>query len=152
MDIAIYIKLGTYQNEYVQGTHYYHNLIPEAKVTAFSIADMGEHEFELYYPKVTPKQIKRAIQTGFNIIDPLNTMDYAYWDLIKQILAFISLAHYFNLINNQEAETYLAKLHQINENYYFRDPESNDPDLEITLDTVQITPDPMNIAYTLEFN
>lgn len=150
--IAILIKLGTYANEYIPGEHSYHNLIPETKATAFSTAIMGEHEFEVYYPRVTKKQIKRAIQTGFNIIDPLNTMDYAYGDLIKQILAFIGFANYLKLIDDQETETYLDKLYQINENYYFRDPETNYLDLEIALDTVQITPGLNSLSYTLSFN
>ena len=150
--LAIHIKLGTYSNEYVRGTHYYHNLIPETKITAFSISNMGEHEFEVYYPIVTRKQIKGAIQTGFDTIDPLNTMDYAYGDLIKQILAFIGLAHHLNLINDQEAQTYLDKLNQINDAYFFQEPEANDLDLDIALDTVQITTDPMSITYTLSFN
>lgn len=151
--LSINIKLGTYSNEYVSGIHNYHNLIPETKATSFTTANMDEHEFELYYPKVTPKQIKEAIQTGFDIIDPLNNMDYAYGDLIKQILAFIGLAHHLNLIDDQEAETYLDKLEQINNNYYFIDPESNDLDLEISLDTVQMTtPTLKPLSYTISFN
>lgn len=148
---SINIKLGTYSNDYIPGTHNYHNLIPETKTTSFTTAIMDEHEFEVYYPKVTPRQIREAIQTGFNIIDPLNNMDYAYGDLIKQILAFIGFAHHFNLIDDQETETYLAKLDQINENYYFIDPESNDLDLEIALDTIQITT-LKPLSYTITFN
>lgn len=156
--IAINIKLGTYSNEYVSGTHNYHNLIPGTRITAshrnllLTIENIEEHEFELYYPKVSPKQIRDAIQTGFNIIDTLesiNNMDYAYGDLIKQILAFICLAHHLNLIDDQEAETYLDKLEQINENYYYQDPESNDLDLEIALDTI---PNLNGNSYILSFN
>lgn len=151
--LSINLKLGTYSNEYVSGAHAYHNMIPETKATSFSpSADPEEHEFEVHYPGVTPKQIKEAIQTGFHIIDHLNIMDYAYGDLIKQILAFIGLAHQLNLIDDQEAETYLAKLEQINETYYYYDPESNDLDLEIALDTVQITPGTNPISYTISFN
>lgn len=151
--IAILIKLGTYSNDYIPGTHRYHNLIPETKATSFTTAITDEHEFKVYYPMVTPKQVKKAIQTGFDIIDPLNNMDYAYGDLIKQILAFIGLAHYLNLINDQEAETYLAKLEQINENYYFIDPESNDLDLDIALDTIEITtPTLKPLSYTISFS
>lgn len=80
-------------------------------------------------------------------------MDYAYGDLIKQILAFIGLAYHLELIDDQEAETYLAKLDQINENYYFIDPESNDLDLEITLYTVQISTTTLKpLSYTISFN
>lgn len=152
--LDICIKLGTYSNEYVSGKHNYHNLIPGTKATSFSpSADPEEHEFEVHYPDVTLKQIKGAIQTGFNIIEPLNIMDYAYGDLIKQILAFIGLAHHLNLIDDQEAETYLDKLDQINENYYFIDPESNDLDLDIALDTIEITtPTLKPRSYTLSFN
>lgn len=150
MNLAIYIKLGTYANNYVSKTHYYDNLVPETKVSAFSVGSMGEHEFELYYSSVTPKQIKRAIQTGFDIIDPLNTMDYRYGDLIKQILAFIGLAHYLNLIDDQETETYLAKLKQINLNYnLITNSRGLEPELKISLDTVEITPDPLFISYTI---
>lgn len=151
--LDICIKLGTYSNEYISGTHNYHNLIPETKATSFTTANMDEHEFKVYYPRVTQKQIKDAIQTGFDIIDPLPDMDYAYGDLIKQILAFIGLAHHLNLIDDQETETYLDKLEQINNNYYFIDPESNDLDLEIALDTIQITtPTLKPISYTISFN
>lgn len=150
--LDICIKLGTYSNEYISGKHNYHNLIPETKTTSFTTANMDEHAFEVCYPKVTPKQIQDAIQTGFNIIEPLNNMDYAYGDLIKQILAFIGLAFHLDLIDDQEAETYLAKLDQINENYYFIDPESNDLDLEITLETVQITTTTLKpLSYTISF-
>lgn len=150
--LSINIKLGTYSDEYIPGTHGYHCLVPRTRATSFSTSDMGEHEFEVYYPKVSPKQIKKAIQTGFNIIDLPPIMDYAYGDLIKQILAFIGLAHHLNLIDDPEAETYLDKLDQINENYYYQDPESNDLDLEIALDTVQITPGTNSISYTVSFN
>ena len=157
-NLTITIELGAYSNEYVSGTHNYHNLIPGTRVTAShrnllpTIEDIEEHEFELCYPKVTPKQIKDAIQTGFDIIDTLNTMDYAYGDLIKQILAFIGLAHHLNIIDDQEAETYLAKLEQINHNWFLLEPEENDLDLEIALDTIQITPDTRGNSYTLSFN
>ena len=143
----ILIKLGTYSNLYVSGTHDYHNLIPEIKVTAYTTANMGEHEFEVYYWRVTRKQIKKAIQTGFNIIDPLNNMDYMYGDLIRQILAFICLAHHLNLIDDQEAETYLAKLKQINLNYnLITNPKGLEPELKISLGypeihTVKNTPE-----------
>lgn len=150
--LAIYIKLGTYDNNYIPGEHAYHNLIPDTRATSFSTGIMGEHEFQVYYPRVTRKQIKKAIQTGFNILDSIDTMDYAYGDLIKQVLAFIGLADHLNLTSYQEAEAYLAKLDQINENYYYQDPESNDLDLEIALDTVQITPQLNSRSYVIEFN
>lgn len=151
MKTNITIQLGTYSNDYISGNHKYHNLIPGIQSTSYSpSADPEEHEFEIHYPEVTLKQIKEAIQTGFHILDHLNIMDYAYGDLIKQILAFIGLAHQLNRIDDQEAETYLAKLEQINETYYYYDPESNDLDLEIALDTVQITPG--IFSYIISFN
>lgn len=153
MKTNITIQLGTYSNDYIPGTHKYHNLIPGILSTSFSpSADPEEHQFEVHYPEVTIKQIKEAIQTGFYIIDHLNIMDYAYGDLIKQILAFIGLAHHLELINDQETQTYLDKLDQINETYYYSDPESNDLDLGIALDTVQITPGTNHISYMISFN
>jgi len=153
MNLAIHIKLGTYSNLYVSGTHEYHNLIPETKVSAYVLGYMEEHKFELYYPRVTPKQIKKAIQTGFDIIEPRHQMDYMYGDLIRQILAFIGLANYLNLIDDQETETYLAKLKQINLNYnLITNSRGLEPELKISLDTIEITPDPLFISYTINFN
>lgn len=147
--LTICINLGYYLNELIPGTHYYHNLIPDAKISAASVTDMGGHEFTVNYHRVTRKQIREAIQTGFDIITPITNMDYAYGDLIKQILAFISLAHHLNLINDQEAQTYLDKLQQIDETYFFQEPEANDLDIEIALGTMEITPDPLNTTYTI---
>lgn len=144
--IIININLGCYQNEFIlirDGSHSYHNLIPDNPIVPFTTyLSEEEHEFELYYPKVTPKQIKEAIQKGFDIIDVTdpndNTDFYAYGDLIKQILAFIGLAHYFKIINDQETQIYLDKLKQIEHNWFLLEPEENDIDLEIAIDTLEI--------------
>ena len=143
--LGINIKLGEgYQNEFIlDGQHSYHNLIPGNQIYP-STTDLNpeEHKFELYYPGVTPKQIKNAIPTGFNLItvmDPKDNTDlYAYSDLIKQILAFIGLAHHLKLINDQEAQTYLDKLSQIERDWFLLEPEDNDTGLDIDLDTIEI--------------
>lgn len=143
---GINIELGEgYQKEFMPNeSHSYHNLILGNQVYPTTTElNPEEHKFELYYPGVTPKQIKNAIQTGFNIItvmDPEdNTDPDAYGDLIKQILAFIGLAHHLNIINDQEAQTHLDELEQIEHNWFLIEPEANDLDLEMALDTVEIT-------------
>lgn len=138
----IKINLGTFPNEYhyPDPKHLYHSLVsgPGSPNAITSRGNPYEYRVHIYYPNMDKDQILSAIETGFDILNntPTGDMGYQYGDTIKQVLAFIALANQLGLISDQDTKTYLTNLDQLNDIYYYADPESNDLDLDIALNSV----------------
>ena len=134
----IIINLGTFPNNYTgYNVHVYYNLTQGQAKSRIIRKNPQEYEFEVHYLNLNPEDLIPSINLGIAFLENIQP-DYKYGDTIKQTLALIALANQLNLLSDQDTKDYLNQLSNLNDSYFFKDPEANDLDLPIELGSVNI--------------
>lgn len=135
----IIINLGTFPNSYTgSNVHIYYNLTQGQAKSRIIQKNPHEYEFEIHYLNLNPeKDLIPSINLGLTFLKNIQS-DYKYGDTIKQTLSLIALANQLNIISDQDTKGYLNQLSNLNDSYFFKDPETNDLDLPIELSSVNI--------------
>lgn len=135
----IIIKLGTFPNNYTgSNVHTYYNLTQGQAKSRIIRKNPHEYEFGIHYLHLNPeKDLIPSITLGISFLENIH-YDYTYGDTIKQTLSLIALANRLGIISDQDTNGYLNQLSNANDSYFFKDPENNDLDLPIELNSVNI--------------
>lgn len=146
----IIINLGTFPNNYTgSNVHIYYNLTQGQAKSRIIQKNPHEYEFEIHYLNLNPeKDLIPSINLGLTFLKNIHH-DYKYGDTIKQTLSLIALANQLNILSDQDTKGYLNQLSNLNDSYFFKDPEANDLDLPIELSSVNIQI--INNDYLLSF-
>lgn len=135
----IIIKLGTCPNNLTgSNVHIYYNLTQGQAKSRIIRKNPYEYEFEIHYLNLnTEKDLIPSINLGISFLENIQ-YDYKYGDTIKQTLSLIALANLLNILSDQDTKGYLNQLSNANDSYFFKDPEDNDLDLPMELNSVNI--------------